>query len=387
MKIVHIVTVSESLTFLSGLPKYLQGENHEVIVICRPDSGMEAFGESEGIRTRGVSMQRKISPVADLVSIMRIVRILKNEKPDIVHAHTPKGGLLGTIASRIAGVPITIYHIRGLPYMGMQGLSRWLMKTTERISCRAATTVFCVSHSIAQVAVTDNLVAPGKIKVFLKGSGNGVDTAGRFNPDHVSANEVETALQDLEIPRGALVCLFVGRITGDKGVGELVEAWKTVESEIPHARLVIVGTQDERDPLDALTYDDLQKSTTIVLAGKRQDTPTLFAAADIVVLPTYREGFPNVLLEASAMKKSIVATRIPGCTDAVEDGITGELVPVKDSAALADAILKLGNSATLRDQYGSAGRLRVEEYFDRRFIHQAIADEYARLNEKSGAAS
>lgn len=379
MKVVHIVTVPESLFFLRGQGEYFGEHGVEIVAISSPDAALDSFGDREGIRTIGIPLARKISPLADLASIWKLLRVLRKERPDIVHAHTPKGGLLGTIASRLARVPVTIYHIRGLPYMVLSGMQRRLLMTTEWVSCKLANQVFSVSHSIADVAVADRLVPPEKIKVLLKGSGNGVDTRERFNPANTPAEDRLSIRTAYGIPDDAVVCLFVGRITADKGVRELAEAWQKVAERHPDAYLLVLGAQDARLPLDSKSMRILEALPSVILAGKQSNTNVYYAASNMVILPTYREGFPNVLLEAAAMGKAAIATDVPGCIDAIEDGVTGDLVPVKDADALADAIAALIADPERRKYYGAAARKRVVEYFDSRLIWEAMLAEYTRL--------
>jgi glycosyltransferase involved in cell wall biosynthesis len=269
--------------------------------------------------------------------------------------------------------------MRGLPLMTASGLKRHLLWATEAVACRLAHQVFCVSHSVLEVAVEEGVCPPDKIRVLLGGSGNGVDASGRFHPDAVDpATRAETRSR-FGIPEGAVVIGFVGRLVRDKGVVELADAWQQLRDAHPEAHLLLVGPWEPQDPVPAATEAVLRRDPRVHLAGSDWNTPPLYAAMDLVVLPTYREGFPNVPLEAAAMRLPVVATRIPGCVDAVQDGVTGTLVPARDADALAGAIRAYLADPVLRHQHGGAARERVLREFRQEAIWKAIYGEYCRM--------
>lgn len=384
MKLIHITTVSESLTFLRGQLSFFREHGLDVIIVSRPDQRLIDFAQAEGITAEPVPMERKISPVQDLGAIARLMRVFRSHRPAIVHAHTPKGGLLGMIAAWLMRVPVRIYHIRGLPYMGMAGRKRTLMKLTERVSCALATEVFCVSHGIASVAKTDRLVRPEKIRVFLKGSGNGVDAKVRFNPERFSEQDRVDTRRRFGIPADAKVVLFVGRLANDKGIRELAAAWQMVSETTPAAHLLIVGSEDERDPADPMYLNMLRSNDSVHFAGYQAESPPFYAVADLLVLPTYREGFPNVLLEAAAMGVPAIASDIPGCQDAIEDGLTGTIIPVRDATSLGNEILRLLADESQRKKMRLAARVHALENYDQKKIWAEILKSYERLLHSKG---
>lgn len=380
IRVTHVATVPMSLLFLRGQPAYMRARGFELRAVTSPGPELDAFGRAEGVPVHAVSMPRRITPIGDLVSLTRLVLHFRQTRPDIVHAHTPKGGLLGTIAAALAGVPVRIYHMRGLPLMGERGARRALLTVTERVSCALATEVFCVSRSLRDVSIELRLAAPEKVRVLAGGSGQGVDARGRFDPDRLDPDARRRARAGLGIPDDALVFGFVGRVVRDKGLRELASAWAGVREALPHARLLVVGPRDGSDVepsvLGALDSDSRVHAIPVFT----DDTPAAYAAMDVVVLPTYREGFPNVPLEAASMRLPVIATRIPGCVDAVEDGITGTLVPARDAAALEQAMLRYGRDPSLRMDHGRTGRARVVREFAREAIWAAMADRYAALH-------
>lgn len=379
VRLVHVTTVPMSLMFLRGQVGFMRGRGVEISAVSSPGPELDAFARSEGVAVRAVEMPRRITPLRDLVSVARLRRVLREIRPAIVHAHTPKGGLLGMIAATLAGVPVRVYHMRGLPLMTASGLKRRLLRATEALSCRLAHQVFCVSHSLRAVAVEEGVCPPAKIRVLLAGSGNGVDASGRFNPDAVGPRARTETRARFGIPADASVIGFVGRLVRDKGLVELASAWQQLREDFPEARLLLVGPWEPQDPVPAEIRTRLESDPRVHLAGSDWNTPPLYAAMDLVALPTYREGFPNVPLEAAAMGLPVVATRIPGCVDAVWDGATGTLVPPRDGDALARALRAYLADRLLRQQHGCAGRERVLREFQQETLWEALYQEYLKL--------
>lgn len=377
--LVHVTTVPLTLGFLRGQAAFMCRHGIETEVISSAGVGLEEFVRSEGVLVHVVQMERRISPIRDLGALVRLVRVLRRIRPDIVHAHTPKGGLLGTIASHLAGVPVTIYHIHGLPLVTAAGFRKWVLRWSDWLACHLADRILCVSASIREIVIASGLAPADRVRVLLKGSINGVDADGRFNPDQLSAHTRAAIRAEAGIPVDARVVGFVGRIVGDKGIRELVEAWSGLAPTHRDAHLLLVGPFEPQDPLPAAVEEQLRTDPRIHLAGLRWDTPQWLSAMDVVVLPTYREGLPVVPLEAAAMGLPVVATRVPGCVDAVEDGVTGTLVPVRDTAALAQAIAVYLDDPALRWAHGRAGRERVVTWFSPEAMWDALLKEYRSL--------
>jgi glycosyltransferase involved in cell wall biosynthesis len=248
---------------------------------------------------------------------------------------------------------------------------------TERLSCALAHRVFAVSHSMRRIAVAEGIGSAEKITVLAGGSGNGVDATGRFVPQPAHIRRDTRAR--LGIPQDALVIGFVGRVVRQKGVVELATAWKELRETDARFHLLLVGRVDTEDAIPRDVLAELLRDRRVRLTGVDPNTPPLYAAMDVVALPTYREGFPNVALEAAAMALPIVATEVPGCVDAVEDGATGTLVPARDAGALGSALRRYVGDASLRSRHGAAARARVLAAFRREAIWEAIRDEYGLL--------
>lgn len=382
--LLHITTVPQSLGFFTGQVGYMQRHGFQVEALSSPGPLLERFGTREGVRVHAVEMPRRITPLRDLVALARLWWRLRAIRPQIVHAHTPKGGLLGMIAAWLARVPVRIYHIHGLPFMTASGHKRRLLRWSERVSCRLAHQVFCVSHSIREVAIAERLCPASKIKVLCGGSINGVDAHGRFSPASLDATARRAARAALGIPPDAMVLGFIGRVVRDKGIEELVAAWCLLRDQFPNLHLVVAGPFEPYDPITPAAEATLRGDPRIHLTGWLDDTRAVHASIDILVLPTYREGFGVVALEAAAMEVPVVATRIPGCIDAVQDGVTGTLVPVGDATALADAIRRYILDPDARRRHGRAGRQRVLREFQQEALWEATRQEYIRLLRRRG---
>lgn len=385
-RLIHMTTVPMSLSFLEGQIEYVKGHGFEVHAISAPDEALDEFGHTMQVQTHELPMERRITPFRDLWALLRLTKILRQLRPHIVHGHTPKGGLLSMIGSWWCGVPVRIYHIHGLPLVTATGMKRQLLKWTEKLSCRHASQVYCVSESVRKVAIAEGLCPAEKVKVLLKGSINGIDAAQRFNPDRFDAQARDEVRQKYGIPADALVVGFVGRMVRDKGVVELAQAWTKLRKEFPNLHLLVVGGFEPQDPIPLEIQKQLESDERVHLAGwlGASAIPKLCLAMDILALPSHREGFGIVSLEAAAMRLPVVASRVPGCIEGVIPDVTGALVPAYDANALADALTVYLRNPSLRNQHGNAGRMRVLEDFKPEDLSNAIYQEYLRLLKEKG---
>jgi glycosyltransferase involved in cell wall biosynthesis len=378
--LVHVFSVADSLIFVKDQVRRLCELGMDVTLVTSPDERLKTTGMELGVRTVGIPMARRVSPLEDWESLGRLRSLFDELRPDLVHAHTPKGGLLGMLSAAASNVPVRLYQMRGLAYVTLSGRMRALLQTTERVSCRAATRVICQSRSLLETATSDRLLPAHRAEVVLEGS-NGVDVArfqrGRWADEGQALRASWGAVAD------DVVFLFVGRLVKDKGVPELLEAYARVRALNPRAQLVLVGPLEDRDALEPETVAQLSAPGVRSLGFQSNPAPFL-AAADVLVLPSHREGFPNAPLEAAAMGLPVVSTPVPGCRDAVEDGVTGVLVPVANAAALADAMQRYVAEPVLRRRHGRAGLERVKRHFRREVITEAVMDLYARELSKAG---
>jgi glycosyltransferase involved in cell wall biosynthesis len=362
-RLLHVVTVPLSLVFFRGQIDFFRGLGMDIEMVAAPGPALDEFARRERIRVHPIPMERRITPFADLVALRRMIALMRARRPDLVHAHTPKGGLLGILAARAVGVP-RLYQLRGLPLATARGVRRAVLSVTERIACGLADEVISNSESLRREAIALGLVAPDRIRVLGRGSSNGVDARGRFDPARVPASTRRELRARHRIPEHAPLVLFVGRVVRDKGIPELIEAWRSVSARFPDAHLALVGPFERKDAIPKRVLAELRPERRVHVVGAQRDVAEWYAAADLLVLPTHREGFPNVLLEAGAMGLPVVATRVAGCVDAVVAERTGLLVPVSAPDALASAIARYLADPALRARHGAAARAHVLEHFD-----------------------
>jgi glycosyltransferase involved in cell wall biosynthesis len=332
------------------------------------------------VPVHAVPMARQIAPLRDLVAVARLWRLLRAIRPVVVDVHTTKAGLLGMISATLARTPVRVYHLHGLRFLTTTGWKRRLLRATERVACGLADRVLAVSPSVRTIAVEEGLCPPGKIEVLLGGTVNGVDATARFRPQPEAARAAARSAR--KIPEGAFVVGFVGRLARDKGIVELARAWRELRDD-PRIHLLLVGPADPADPPPHAALVELGADPRVHVTGFVDDPLPLYAAMDVVVLPTYREGFPQIALEAAAMTLPVVATAVSGCVDAVDDGVTGTLVPARDAGALARAIRAYLADPALRAAHGAAARSRVTARFGRDAIQRAHAAEYRALIARS----
>lgn len=382
--LVHITTVPETLEFLAGQVAAMKARGFEVHVVSAPGEALDEFARRSGVTAHPVAMRRRITPLRDLATTIRLWRLLRRLRPEVVHAHTPKGGLLGMIAAWAARVPVRFYSLLGLPLLTANGPRGHILGWTERTSFLLSHRVLCISHSLREIVLERRIGRARKIGVLRRGSAFGVDAHGRFHPGTVGPRARQAERTRLGIADDALVVGFVGRLVREKGLAELIAAWEILREDFPRLHLVVAGSPEPHDPLPEAVARRMDRDPRIHLAGHVAEPAPLYAAMDLLALPTYREGFGQVSLEAAAMGLPVVATRVPGCVDAIRDGVTGLLVPPRDPVELAAAIRRYLLDPALRIDHGRAGRERVLRDFRPEDLAVATFEEYARLLRSEG---
>jgi glycosyltransferase involved in cell wall biosynthesis len=375
-----MTTAPEALAyFLSEQIRLLAAQGYEVHSVSSPGLDEVTGGRSLDSAHHQIPMRRTISPIKDLQSLYFIWRLFLKIRPDIVQTHTPKAGLLGMIAACCARVPVRIYTINGLPIRVQGPLGAVVLSFTERLACALSTEVVCVSRSVRRLAIGYRFCGKEKCRVLGDGGSHGVDIH-RFDGQLRGARDRGAVRRKYGIPDDAVVIGYIGRIVPAKGINELAVAWNLLRGNCQQTRLLLCGYREPDHPMDGDLFEQLRADPRVHITGERVlDMPSMYAAMDIVVLPTYCEGLPNVVLEAGAMRLPVIATRVPGCVDAVRDGITGLLVPPKNGEALADALKSLIEDPERRNDMGRAARNFIAKRFSEARISHLVLTKYTEL--------
>jgi glycosyltransferase involved in cell wall biosynthesis len=378
-KICHVTTVDVTARFIVwDLLRFLQRENCNVSVVCSPGK-WTAFLKEGGLSVHNIKMLRRISPFADLIPLIKLFFLFKKEKFDIVHTHTPKAGVLGRIAARLAGVPVVIHSSHGF-YTGTKidpGAERVIL-FAEKISSYFCDLVTCLNMEDVEFAIKKRIVSPKKIKLLTYGIDINRFDVSRFNHDFIFDKKKEFGIENKRIIG------IVGRFVEEKGYLDLFEAFKIVKDKIPNVVLIMVAPPDKAKA-DALNYSILKdyniEKETILLGsnGEIGNIEEIYSLMDIFVLPSYREGFPYSIMEASSMGKSVIATNIRGCREAVKNGVTGILVPPGNSGILAKNIVFLLENPKKSEELGKNGRAKAKKDFDEKLFFDRMEKEYDSL--------
>jgi glycosyltransferase involved in cell wall biosynthesis len=385
-----------TLRLMPGHLQYLRQRGFDVAVASPAGRHLDELARMDGVQAIVVPMARVISPWKDLASLWRLWRVMRALRPTVSNVGTPKAGLLGGFAAWLAGVPCRVYTLRGLRFESTRGFIRSLLIFAERLACAFAHRVICVSPSLREKAIASRLTRREKTVVFGAGSSNGVDVE-HFMPTPERLTRAAALRQALGIPAQAPVLGFVGRLTHDKGVPELAEAFWHLRMQFPELRLLLLGRFEAEDPLPSATRKCLETHPAVILPGYDRENPAsqgatkqgegwpvddaapYYALMDIFVLPSHREGLPNVVLEAQAAGRPVVAAAATGTVDAVLHGVTGLLFPVGDAGALAKAVATLLRDKALAARLARAGHQRVRHEFRQEQIWEALYQEYRTL--------
>jgi len=346
----------------------------EVIGVSSGGKELAEVAQNEGIRTVALEMSRTISPLKDLKSLYEFYKLCKKEKPDIVHSHTPKAGIVGMLAAKLAGVPIRLHTVAGLPLMEATGIKRSVLNSVEKITYRCATQVYPNSKGLYDFILQQKFTQPTKLKVIGNGSSNGIDTT-HFSPDAVTEETKAYLKQSLGIKAEDFVFLFVGRLVSDKGINELISAFDQLTHS--NAKLLLVGAQEpELDPLRPETLEIINTNSNILSVGFQNDVRPYFGISDCLVFPSYREGFPNVVMQAGTMGLPSIVTNINGCNEIIEEGVNGWIIPVKDQNSLHARMEKCFQHPEQLHQMGIKSRERMRSSYERSFVWNELLTEY-----------
>jgi len=378
-KIIRTSTIAASLDILvKGQLRFLN-EHFEVVAVSGEDQHLENVRNREGVRTFSVPMQRQISPLKDLVSLYRLYVFFKKEKPDIVHSMTPKAGLLSMAAARFAGVPVRIHTFTGLIFPSKHGFMQKLLIFMDRLLCSCATHIYPEGQGVKKDLV-DYQITSKPLNVIANGNVNGVDNQ-YFDPALYTENDKNTLKAELKITPENFTYIFIGRLVGDKGINELIAAFKKLAGEKPQVKLLLVGGMEaELDPLMPETVAEISSNPNIISVGFQPDIRPYLAISDALAFASYREGFPNVVLQAGAMGLSSIVSDINGCNEIIEPGKNGIIIPVKNAEALYANMDKLASDQELQTALRRNARPLVVEKFSQKEVWNALLHAY----EKNG---
>lgn len=380
-KLIRITTVPVSLkTLLKGQHQFMS-KHYEVIGISSEGKELRDVQNLEGIRVIPLHMTRIISPLKDLKSLWKLFKILKKERPLIVHSHTPKAGIVAMLAAKLAGVPCRLHTVAGLPLMEATGVKRKLLDFVEQLTYKCSTKVFPNSNGLCDFILKNNFTKKEKLKVISNGSSNGINTS-YFDPKLFSDNDIKTSQTNLGITLEDFVFIFVGRIVADKGINELILAFKKLSLKVDNVKLLLVGPlESDLDPLTPETLQVIVDNKNIISVGYQNDVRSYFAISDALVFPSYREGFPNVVMQAGAMGLPCIVTNINGCNEIVIEGENGTIIPVKDSDAIFKAMLKIVSNDAYRSHLQKKARPMIVSRYEQRIVWEAILAEYKSLEQ------
>ncbi|MDE6235582.1 MAG: glycosyltransferase family 4 protein [Muribaculaceae bacterium] len=378
VKIIRATTIPASLkAFCSGLPGELREElGAEVVAVSSPEKALVEYGSAEGVRTVGVAMERHISPLRDLRSLWSMIRVFRKERPDMVHSMTPKAGLISMMAAWVCRVPVRIHTFTGLVFPTSTGLKQKILMFTDGLTCACATHVIPEGEGV-KADLTNYGITRKPLRVLGHGNVKGIDLE-RFDPTREEVRaEALRIRKELGISPDDFVFVFIGRLVGDKGINELVEAFGRLQKEHPEVRLILVGPEEaELDPLKGETMAEIGSNDAISAVGRQSDVRPWYAVADAFVFPSYREGFPNCVIEAGAMGLPSIVTDINGSREIVLDGENGVVIPSKDSGALYDAMRDFVEDDDRWGRMAAKARELVASRFEQSYVRQCLKDFY-----------
>ena len=376
-KLIRITTVPISIEkLLENQPKYFS-KFFDITIVSSDKSELEKLGKKQGVKTFCLPLTRKITPFKDIIAIFKLYFFLKRENPKIVHSHTPKAGFVGMTASFFAGVPIRMHTVAGLPLMERKFIKKKVLIFIEKLTYLFATNVYSNSKKLMEFILSKKFCSKRKIKTLANGSSNGIDT--KYFSDNISLISKNKLLDTLKILKNDFVFCYVGRVVKDKGINELVSAFNELNLKNKNCKLIIVGKiENETNPVSKTTMGIIKKNKNILLTGFKNDVRPYLSIGNCFVFPSYREGFPNVLMQAGAMDLPCIATNINGCNEIIQDNINGFLIPPKNIDALVKAMQKIMDKKLII-KLSKNSRLMVKEKYDQKYFWKKLLIEYNNL--------
>jgi glycosyltransferase involved in cell wall biosynthesis len=360
-KILFGISSSYCAHFMKGQVGYLSAHDFEVVIISGPGEEIEHLCKEEGAKLYTMDFSRALTPFRDLIALRRIITIIKKEKPDVVNAGNPKPGFLLTLACWITGHKACIFTMHGLVSDSRIGWSGTIIRFIEKLTCSLANKVLVVSPSLLSHAARTGVLKENKAVVIQNGSYNGIDIA-RFTRRESLVQDAEKIRARIPWKDAGTIFGFVGRVTKDKGIDLLLRSFDIVRSSYPRTKLIIAGPLDDENPVGRRELDRIKEDPSICYLGNMTDIVPVYLLFDVLVLSSYREGFGNVLIEAAAMELPVIAPKIPGCSDALDENVNGLMFTKGDEGSLAGAMIRYVSDTELRRQHGNAGRTFITRF-------------------------
>lgn len=381
-KLIRITTIPLSLkVLLKGQHRYMS-EHFDVIGVSSPGKELDEVRTDEEIEVIAIDMSRQITPIKDIKSLWSTYKLLKKEKPEIVHTHTPKAGIIGMLAAKLAGVPHRLHTVAGLPLMESVGAKRKVLDFVEKLTYTCANRVYPNSKGLYDYILEHNYTNKYKLKVIGNGSSNGIDTSF-FSPDQVTEAQKELLKKELNIEDADFVFVFVGRLVGDKGINELIKAFslinKTEDSKSRFKLLLVGPLEQDLDPLPIDILNEIKNNPDIIDVGFQKDVRPYFAISDVLAFPSYREGFPNVVMQAGAMGLPSIVSDINGCNEIIIEDQNGVIVPVKNTEKLSEAMERMKSDTDYYQKLKMNARPMIESRYEQSVIWNALLSEYKKL--------
>jgi len=373
MKVLHVLHVASAIPYFLGDQINYFGKDNDIYIACTSSNIISELRNKWNFKYININIYRKISILNDLKSICYLIFYINKYKIDIIVGHSPKGALIAAIAGYICKVKSRIYIRHGLSYETATGFNFFLLINIERITSFFSTKIICVSASVLNISRTKKLTCNKKLKLLNLGSFNGIDTNFKFNKLYIEENIITIKKKQFNILKDDIVIGFVARLNADKGFFELLSAWNILKKNYDNIKLLIVGSDDERQPIGNDIYNSLKSDTKIIFTGFTEDTRIYYALMNIFILPSYREGMPTVVLEASSMCLPVITSKKTGCIDSIIENVTGIFTDINPNDICKKISFYIDNS-NVRLEHGINGRKFVEENFD-----QSVLWEYLKI--------
>lgn len=373
-KLIRITTVPGSLrTLLKGQLHYMN-QYYDVVAVSSAGVFFDKMLKEQGVRGVRINMTRKITPIKDFIALCSLIRLFLKEKPDIVHTHTPKAGVLGMVAAKIVGIPLRLHTVAGLPLLVATGIKKKLLDWVERLTYICATNVYPNSFNLREIILRNGYAEEQKLKVIANGSSNGIDL------DYFRRTETVCEQSKSYKNKNNFTFCFVGRIVRDKGINELVSAFVRLHEHYSQVRLLLVGAYEkELDPVSPKTEELIINHPAIHFVGFQEDVRPFLVASDVLAFPSYREGFPNVVLQAGAMGLPSIVTDINGCNEIIIPNENGIIIPPRDVDALYKAMEYCLNHPDEVKRMAANARPLIASRYDQKMVWKALLEEYEQL--------